>query len=81
MCRLILLSIIISNNAIGAIFGAYDDRIAAKDNFLYLIQCYFIIVKSNNEDQLVNNGYSNENPFLIFIKYVYLIIVKLVTEH
>ena len=35
MCRLILLTIIISNNAIGAIFGAYDDRIAAKDNFLY----------------------------------------------
>ena len=35
MCRFVLLTIIISNNAIGAIFGAYDDRVAAKDNFLY----------------------------------------------
>jgi hypothetical protein len=35
MCRFFLLSIIISNNAISAIFGAYDDRVAAKDHFLY----------------------------------------------
>ena len=35
MGRFILISIVISNNAIGAIFGGYDDRVAAKDNFLH----------------------------------------------
>ena len=35
MCRLILLTIIISNNANGSIFVAYDERIDAKDNFFY----------------------------------------------